>query len=64
MKNNEYNNHLVIRITESHLKYIIGKTINEESNQNLKITKSEVVRTILEEKMKNDNEKSNSKRIK
>ena len=64
MKNNEYNNHLVIRITESHLKYIIGKTINEESNHNLKITKSEVVRTILEEKMKNDNEKSNSKRIK
>jgi hypothetical protein len=64
MKNNEYNNHLVIRITESHLKYIIGKTLNEECNQNLKITKSEVVRTILEEKMKNDNEKSNSKRAK
>jgi hypothetical protein len=64
MKNNEYNNHLVIRITESHLKYIIGKTLKLESNQNLKITKSEVVRTILEEKMKNDNEKSNSKRIK
>lgn len=64
MKNNEFNNHLVIRITESQLKYIIGKTLNEKSNQNLKITKSEVVRTILEEKMKNDNEKSNSKRIK
>jgi hypothetical protein len=64
MKNNEYNNHLVIRITESHLKYIIGKTLKLESNQNLKITKSEVVRTILEEKMKNDNEKSNIKRIK
>ena len=64
MKNNEYNNHLVIRIKESHLKYIIGKTLNEESNKNLKITKSEVVRTILEEKMKNDNEKPNNQRIK
>jgi hypothetical protein len=64
MKNNEYNNHLVIRINESHLRYIINQTLNQESNQNLKITKSEVVRTILEEKMKNDNEKSNSKRIK
>ena len=64
MKNKEFNNHLVIRITESQLKYIIGKKLNEEINHNLKITKSEVVRTILEEKMKNDNEKSNSKRIK
>ena len=64
MKNNEYNNHLVIRINESHLRYIINQTLNQESNQNLKITKSEVVRTILEEKMKNDNEKSNSKKIK
>lgn len=64
MKNNEYNKHLVIRITESHLKYIIEKTMNVENNSNLKITKSDVIRTILEEKMKNDNEKSNSKRIK
>jgi hypothetical protein len=64
MKNNEYNNHLVIRINESHLRYIINQTLNQESNNNLKITKSEVVRTILEQKMKNDNEKSNSKRIK
>lgn len=64
MKNKEFNNHLVIRITESQLKYIIGKKLNEEINHNLKITKSEVVRTILEEKMKNDNEKSNSKRAK
>ncbi len=64
MKKNEYNNHLVIRINESHLRYIINQTLNQESNHNLKITKSEVVRTILEEKMKNDNEKSISKRIK
>lgn len=64
MKNKEFNNHLVIRITESQLKYIIGKKLNEEINHNLKITKSEVVRTILEEKMKNDNGKSNSKRAK
>jgi hypothetical protein len=61
MKNNEYNHHLVIRINESQLKYI---KMNQENNHNLKITKSEVVRTILEEKMKNDNEKSNNKRVK
>ncbi len=61
MKNNEYNKHLVIRINESQLKYI---KMNQENHHNLKITKSEVVRTILEEKMKNDIEKSNSKRVK
>ena len=64
MKNNEYNNHLVIRITESQLKYIINQTLIVGNKSKLKITKSDVIRTLLEEKMKNDNEKSNSKKIK
>jgi hypothetical protein len=64
MKNNEYNKHLVIRINESQLRYIINQTLIVGNKSKFKITKSDVIRTLLEEKMKNDNEKSNSKRVK
>ena len=61
MSKNEFKHHLVIRINESQLKYI---KMNQENNHNLNITKSDVIRTLLEEKMKYDNEKSKRKRTK
>jgi hypothetical protein len=64
MSKNEFKHHLVIRINESQLKYIINQTLIVGNKSKLKITKSDVIRTLLEEKMKNDNEKSNSKKIK